>query len=82
MAKQVKLTARPRPESGRNAVKQVRARGGVPAVIYGSKDKPANLEVSRRAIEALRTGRYAAAVARRRPRVPPARLTLPGAQPT
>ncbi len=36
----------------------------------------------RRAIEALRTGRYAAAVARRRPRVPPARLTLPGAQPT
>ena len=30
-----------------------RARGGVPAVIYGSKDKPANLEVSRREIEAL-----------------------------
>lgn len=53
MAKQVKLSARPRSESGRNAVKQVRARGGVPAVIYGSKDKPANLEVSRREIEAL-----------------------------
>lgn len=53
MAKQVKLSARPRSESGRNAVKQVRARGGVPAVIYGSKDKPANLEVSRRDIEAL-----------------------------
>ena len=53
MAKQVKLSARPRSESGRNAVKQVRARGGVPAVIYGSKDKPANLEISRRDIEAL-----------------------------
>ena len=53
MAKQVKLSARPRSESGRNAVKQVRARGGVPAVIYGSKDQPANLEVSRREIEAL-----------------------------
>jgi len=53
MAKQVKLSARPRSESGRNAVKQVRARGGVPAVIYGSKDKPTNLEVPRREIEAL-----------------------------
>ncbi len=53
MAKQVKLSARPRSESGRNAVKQVRSRGGVPAVIYGSKNEPANLEVSRREIEAL-----------------------------
>ena len=53
MAKQVKLSASPRSEGGRNAVKQVRARGGVPAVIYGSKDKPANLEVSRRDIEAV-----------------------------
>lgn len=53
MSKQIKLSARPRSESGRNAVKQVRARGGVPAVIYGSHDKPANLEVSRREIEAL-----------------------------
>jgi len=53
MAKQVKLSARSRSESGRNAVKAVRARGGVPAVIYGSKSEPANLEVSRREIEAL-----------------------------
>ncbi len=53
MSKQIKLSARPRSESGRNAVKQVRSRGGVPAVIYGSQDKPANLEVSRREIEAL-----------------------------
>jgi len=53
MAKQAKLTARPRSESGRNAVKQVRERGSVPAVIYGAKTEPANLEVSRRDIEAL-----------------------------
>jgi len=53
MSKQIKLSARPRSESGRNAVKQVRARGGVPAVIYGSKVEPANLEISRREIEAL-----------------------------
>jgi large subunit ribosomal protein L25 len=53
MAKQVTLSARFRSESGRNAVKQVRARGGVPAVIYGSKEQPANLEISQRDIEAL-----------------------------
>lgn len=53
MAKQVKLSARPRTESGRNSVKQVRARGAVPAVIYGGKDAPANLEVSRKDIDQL-----------------------------
>jgi large subunit ribosomal protein L25 len=53
MAKQFKLTARPRSEAGRNAVKQVRARGGIPAVIYGSAQKPANIEVDRREIEQL-----------------------------
>lgn len=53
MAKQVTLSARLRSESGRNAVKQVRTRGGVPAVIYGSKEQPANLEISQRDIEAL-----------------------------
>lgn len=53
MAKQIKLSARPRSESGRNAVKQVRARGAVPAVIYGSHDQATNLEVSRREIDAL-----------------------------
>lgn len=53
MANQVKLAARPRSESGRNAVKQVRARGSVPAVIYGTGTEPANLEVSRREIEGL-----------------------------
>jgi large subunit ribosomal protein L25 len=51
MATQVKLSARPRPEAGRNAVKQVRSRGAVPAVIYGAHETPANLEVDRKAIE-------------------------------
>jgi len=53
MAKQVKLSARPRSLAGRNAVKQVRASGAVPAVIYGAHEKPSNLEVDRRAIETL-----------------------------
>jgi len=53
MAKQVKLTARSRSESGRNAVKNVRARGSVPAVIYGHRTAPANLEVSHRELEVL-----------------------------
>jgi large subunit ribosomal protein L25 len=53
MAKQVKLAARPRAEAGRNAVKAVRTRGAVPAVIYGGKDAPSNLEINRRDIETL-----------------------------
>lgn len=53
MAKQVKLSARPRAEAGRNAVKAVRARGSVPAVIYGAKDAPENLEVSQKDIARL-----------------------------
>lgn len=53
MANQVKLSARPRGEAGRNAVKQVRARGAVPAVIYGAHQSPSNLEVNRKEIERL-----------------------------
>jgi large subunit ribosomal protein L25 len=53
MAKQVKLSARPRLQAGRNAIKQVRANGAVPAVIYGAHEKPANLEVDRKAIETV-----------------------------
>ena len=53
MAKQVKLSARPRLQAGRNAVKQVRARGAVPAVIYGAHETPSNLEVDRKAIETV-----------------------------
>ncbi len=53
MAKQVKLSARPRSEQGRNAVKTIRARGGVPAVVYGGKEAPANLEISKKDISVL-----------------------------
>lgn len=53
MANQVKLSARPRLEAGRNAVGKVRARGAIPAVIYGAKDAATNLEVDRKDIEKL-----------------------------
>ena len=53
MAKQVKLSARPRADVGRNSVKHLRSRGVVPAVIYGHKDQPANLEINTREIAAL-----------------------------
>jgi large subunit ribosomal protein L25 len=53
MAKQVKLSARPRTQAGRNAIKQVRTRGAVPAVIYGAHETPANLEVDRKEIETV-----------------------------
>ena len=53
MAKQVKLSARPRADVGRNSVKHLRTRGFVPAVIYGHKDQPSNLEINQREISAL-----------------------------
>lgn len=53
MAKQLKLSAAPRIESGRNAVKRVRARGYVPAVLYGGTEPPCNLEINRREIEKI-----------------------------
>jgi len=53
MANQVKLSARPRVEAGRNAVGKVRARGAIPAVIYGAKDAATNLEVDRKDVENL-----------------------------
>ncbi|GAB4175050.1 MAG: 50S ribosomal protein L25 [Terrimicrobiaceae bacterium] len=53
MAQQIKLAAKIRSEAGRNAVKAVRSRGGIPAVIYGSQSRPSNLEVNRRELEAL-----------------------------
>jgi large subunit ribosomal protein L25 len=53
MSKQVKLTALPRAESGRNAVKQVRARGGIPANLYGGGVAPANLEINRKELDRL-----------------------------
>jgi large subunit ribosomal protein L25 len=53
MAKQVKLSARPRADVGRNSVKHLRTRGVIPAVVYGHKDKPSNLEIEKREISAL-----------------------------
>ena len=53
MAKQVKLTAERRTAIGRAAVRKLKASGSVPAVMYGSKDKPEALQVSKRDINAL-----------------------------
>ncbi|MEO8204829.1 MAG: 50S ribosomal protein L25 [Chthoniobacterales bacterium] len=53
MSNQVKLSARLRSENGRNAVKQVRARRNVPAVIYGSKQEPQGLEISHKDIDRI-----------------------------
>src|SRR2546423_4030246 len=53
MAKQVKLTAERRTAIGRSAVRKLKAAGSVPAVMYGSKNKPEALQVSKRDINAL-----------------------------
>jgi large subunit ribosomal protein L25 len=50
MAKQVKLNASRRTEIGRSAVRKIKARGGVPAVIYGGKNKPEPLQIAKRDI--------------------------------
>ena len=53
MAKQVKLKAEPRPDVGRSAVRKLRSRGFIPAVIYGGNDKPQPLQVSARDVNAM-----------------------------
>ena len=53
MAKQVKLNVQPRTALGRSAVRKLKTTGFVPAVIYGAKDKPEALQVSRRDINAM-----------------------------
>jgi large subunit ribosomal protein L25 len=53
MANQVKLSARPRLEAGRNAVRRMRSRGAIPAIIYGAKEAATNLEVDKKDIENL-----------------------------
>src|SRR5437899_9009789 len=53
MAKQVKLKAEPRASVGRSAVRKLKARGVIPAVIYGGKDKPQPLQVAARDINAM-----------------------------
>jgi large subunit ribosomal protein L25 len=53
MAKQVKLKAEPRTAVGRSAARKLKARGVVPAVVYGGKEKPQPLQVSARDINAV-----------------------------
>src|SRR5438309_389 len=53
MAKQVKLKAEPRNNVGRSGVRKLRARGIIPAVIYGGKVKPQPLQVAARDINAI-----------------------------
>jgi large subunit ribosomal protein L25 len=53
MAKQVKLKAEPRPNVGRSAVRKLRERGLIPAIIYGGNDKPQPLQVAARDINAM-----------------------------
>jgi large subunit ribosomal protein L25 len=53
MAKQVKLKAERRTATGRSAVRKLKARGAVPAIIYGAKDKPQPLQLSARDIHAM-----------------------------
>jgi large subunit ribosomal protein L25 len=53
MAKQVKLKAEPRTNVGRSAVHKLRARGLIPAIIYGGDNKPQPLQVAARDINAM-----------------------------
>jgi len=53
MAKQIKLAAQQRMGIGRSAVRKLKAIGAIPAVIYGAKDKPEALQVSRRDINTI-----------------------------
>ena len=53
MAKQVKLSATRRSGTGRSAVRKIKAQGAVPAIIYGGKNKPEPLQVSKRDISLL-----------------------------
>src|ERR1700746_955329 len=53
MAKQVKRKEEPRTTVGRSAVRKLRARGLIPAVIYGGNDKPQPLQVTARDINAM-----------------------------
>jgi large subunit ribosomal protein L25 len=53
MAKQVKLKAERRDSIGRSAARKLKARGIVPAVIYGAKAKPQPLQIAARDINAM-----------------------------
>ena len=53
MAKQVKLKAEQRTAVGRSAARKLKARGVIPAVVYGGKEKPQPLQVSARDISGM-----------------------------
>src|SRR5438552_6779929 len=53
MAKQVKWAAERRDAIGRAAVRKLKARGVVPAVVYGGKEKPEPLQVLRRDVSVM-----------------------------
>ena len=53
MAKQVKLTAERRETTGRSAMRKLKRRGIIPAIVYGGKEKPQPLQVSRRDINVM-----------------------------
>src|SRR3954452_13542786 len=53
MAKQVKLAAQTRSETGRTAVKKIKSQGFVPAVIYSHHTAPVSLKVTERDINTL-----------------------------
>jgi len=53
MAKQVKLKVEPRTATGRSAARRLKARGIVPAVVYGGKEESQPLQVSARDINAM-----------------------------
>jgi large subunit ribosomal protein L25 len=53
MAKQVKLKAERRTGIGRSEARKLKARGVIPAIIYGGKDKPQPLQVAAREVNAI-----------------------------
>src|SRR5436305_2737344 len=53
MAKQVKLVAERRETTGRSAMRKLKQRGIIPAVVYGGKDKLQPLQVARRDISVM-----------------------------
>jgi len=53
MARQVKLKAQRRENTGRSAVRKLKARDIVPAIIYGGKEKSQPLQVSARDVRAM-----------------------------
>jgi large subunit ribosomal protein L25 len=53
MAKQVKLSISRRTGIGRAAVRKIKAQGAVPAIIYGGKQQPEPVQVSKRDISLM-----------------------------